>query len=250
MHSKFQWGMPLANVAASHHPILNKDVDIAWRILHKRTVTPQQLHQWSKRDRVDRRWRPGTTDHMCLDCPSDTGFWNRSAKILYHGLLASQPLQKKRILYSYSTLDTTPQHLANCLLVLAKTTICKTYLATKQFPPPHIGQPAHVQHEAATLDTQRNALQPVSEATGYTGKIHNGRSILNEQFRDYHTFHLSLGRSPKLSNFIIILYCKLYLIFNKTIIQKICQSIYLPLISQIQIVMWFRDYRRGLDWTH
>jgi hypothetical protein len=33
-------------------------------------------------------------------------------------------------LYGYSTLDTKPQQLANCLLALAKSTIYKTYLAT------------------------------------------------------------------------------------------------------------------------
>jgi hypothetical protein len=51
-----QWGMPLANKytpnwgAVYLRPILSKDGDIAWRILHNRTVTPQLLHQLSKRD--------------------------------------------------------------------------------------------------------------------------------------------------------------------------------------------------------
>jgi hypothetical protein len=56
---------------------------------------------------------------MFFDCPSVTAFWNHLAKLL-HELLDPHPLQKKLILYGYSTLDTTPQQLANCLLVLAQ----------------------------------------------------------------------------------------------------------------------------------
>jgi hypothetical protein len=67
-------------------------------------------------------------NHRSFDCPSVADFCNRLAKI-HHILLGPHPLQKKRILYGYSTLDTTPQQLANYLLVLAKTTIYKTYLA-------------------------------------------------------------------------------------------------------------------------
>jgi hypothetical protein len=49
---------------------------------------------------------------------------------MLHALIGSHPLHKKQILYGYTTLDTTPQQLANYLLALAKTTIYKTYLAT------------------------------------------------------------------------------------------------------------------------
>jgi hypothetical protein len=47
-----------------------------------------------------------------------------TAKLL-HELLGPHPLQKKLLLYGYSTLDTNPQQLSNCLLVLAKNTIYK-----------------------------------------------------------------------------------------------------------------------------
>jgi hypothetical protein len=47
-----------------------------------------------------------------------------------HELLGPHPLQKKLILYGYCTLDTSPQQLANYLLILAKTAIYKTYWAT------------------------------------------------------------------------------------------------------------------------
>jgi hypothetical protein len=63
--------------AVYHHPILSKDGDIAWRILHNRIVTPQQVHQWSKQDIVDCPWCTGTTgtiDHIFLNCPSATAF--------------------------------------------------------------------------------------------------------------------------------------------------------------------------------
>jgi hypothetical protein len=47
---------------------------------------------------------------MFFDCPLVTDFWNHLAKLL-HELLGHHPLQKKLILYGYSTLGTTPQHL-------------------------------------------------------------------------------------------------------------------------------------------
>jgi hypothetical protein len=65
---------------------------------------------------------------MFFDSPTVTAFWGRLTKTL-HDLLGPRPLQKRHILYGYPTLDTTPQQVANYLLVLAKTTIYKTYMA-------------------------------------------------------------------------------------------------------------------------
>jgi hypothetical protein len=58
--------------------------------------------------------------------PSVTAFWNSLGKIL-HELQALTHCRRN----GYSTLGTTPQQLANYLLVLAKTTVYKTYLAKK-----------------------------------------------------------------------------------------------------------------------
>jgi hypothetical protein len=102
-------------------------------------------------------WCPRTTatiDHLFFDCPSITAFWNSLAKIL-HELLGPQPLQKKRILYCYSTLDITPQYLADCLLVLAKPTVP----SNEQHPPPNARLPAHIPHEAAIPSVHRDAVQ-------------------------------------------------------------------------------------------
>jgi hypothetical protein len=74
---------------------------------------------------------------MFFDCPTVTAFWGRLIKTL-HDLLGPHLLQKRHILYGYPTLDTTPHQLANYLLVLAKTTMYKTYMATNsthQRPP-------------------------------------------------------------------------------------------------------------------
>jgi predicted XRE-type DNA-binding protein len=65
---------------------------------------------------------------MFLDCPSVIDFWNQLTNIL-HKLLGPYQLQKKQILYGYHVLHTTPKHLANYLIVLAKSTIYKTFLA-------------------------------------------------------------------------------------------------------------------------
>jgi hypothetical protein len=66
---------------------------------------------------------------MFFDCPTATSFWKSLTKTL-HEILGPHPLQKRHILYGYPTLNTIPQQLANYLLVLAKTTIYKTYTAT------------------------------------------------------------------------------------------------------------------------
>jgi hypothetical protein len=84
--------------AVYHHPTLIKDGDVAWWIPHNRIVTPQQVHKWNKRDTSDCSWCP---------CSSTAP--------------QSQPS---------GDVWTTPQLLANYLLVLAKTT-CSTH----QHPP-------------------------------------------------------------------------------------------------------------------
>jgi hypothetical protein len=61
---------------------------------------------------------------MFLDCPTVIDFWNRFTKTL-HKLLG----QKKHILYGYPVLNTAPQQLADYLIVLAKSTIYKTFSA-------------------------------------------------------------------------------------------------------------------------
>jgi hypothetical protein len=99
-----------------HRSILSKDGDVAWRILHNRIITSQQVQKWGKRDTTD------IMDHMFFKCPTATAFWVRLTKML-HGLLGPRPLQKRHILYGNTNLDTTPQQLANYLLILAKNMI-------------------------------------------------------------------------------------------------------------------------------
>jgi hypothetical protein len=141
------------------HPILSKGDDVTWRIQHNRIITPQQLHKWGKRDTSDCPGTTGTTDHMFFECPTVTVFWGHLTKTP-HDLLGPHPLQKRHILYGYPTLDTTPEQLANYLLVLAKTTIYKTYLATNSTHQ----QPADYQR------TFQNIL----------GKIQEGRIVLSD----------------------------------------------------------------------
>lgn len=75
-----KWGMPLAMStpnckAVYHYPIHTNHGDIASMTFHNRIVTPQQLHQWSKRQTVDCPWCPGVTatlDHIFFVCPWTT----------------------------------------------------------------------------------------------------------------------------------------------------------------------------------
>jgi hypothetical protein len=178
--------------AVYHHPILSKDGDVAWRILHNRIVTPQQLHKWGKRDTSDCPWCPGTTgtiDHMFFECPTAIAFWGHLTKTL-HDLLGPHPLQKRHILYGYPTLDTTPQQLANYLLVLAKTTIYKTYLATNsthQQPPDYQRMFRMRLQFRLHLEMHHSIWQHNNEIfTGYwlhrniLGKIQEGRIVLSD----------------------------------------------------------------------
>jgi hypothetical protein len=64
-------------------------------------------------------------------------------------------------IYGYSILDTTPQQLSNYLLVLAKTTIYKTCLATNSTHRHTPEYQRHVPREATILAVDRDALQPV-----------------------------------------------------------------------------------------
>jgi hypothetical protein len=65
---------------------------------------------------------------MFLDYPTVIDFWNQLTKTL-HKLLGPHPLQKNHILYGYSVLNTVPQQLANYLIVLAQSTIYRTFSA-------------------------------------------------------------------------------------------------------------------------
>jgi hypothetical protein len=130
-------------------------------------------------------------DHILFDWPTATAFWGEGLIKTLHDLLCPHPLQKRYVLYAYPTLDTTPQQLSNFLLVLAETTIYKTYLATNcthQQPPDyqrlfrmwlqfrlHLEMHHRIwQHDIETLTNywlHRKIL----------GKIQDGRIILNDQ---------------------------------------------------------------------
>jgi hypothetical protein len=126
---------------------------------------------------------------MFFEWPTVTAFWGRLTKTL-HDLLGSHPLQKRHILYGYPTLDTTPQQLVDYLLVLAKTTIYKTYLATNS---PH-QQPPDYQRMFRMRLQYRLHLQmhhsiwqhDIETFTSYwlhrniLGKIQEGRIVLND----------------------------------------------------------------------
>jgi hypothetical protein len=88
--------------------------------------TTESLHHMSSTSGVNgtQMTAPGAQEShepktTCSSTASVTAFWNRLAKIL-HELLGPHPLHKEPILYGCFTLDTTPQQLANYLLVLAK----------------------------------------------------------------------------------------------------------------------------------
>jgi hypothetical protein len=93
-------------------------------------------------------------------------------------------------LYGYSTLDTTPQHLANCLLALAKSTIYKTYLATNST---HRHTPEYQRMFRMRLQYRLYAemhyslwANDIDTFKSYwlhgniLGKIHDGKIILSE----------------------------------------------------------------------
>jgi hypothetical protein len=117
---------------------------------------------------------------MFFDCPSVTALWNRLAKML-HELLGPRLLLKKLMLCGYSTLFSTPQQLANYLLILAKTTICRTYLATNST---HRHTPVYQRMFRARLQYRLhtelhyslwNDIRQLQRLMNILGKIHDGK---------------------------------------------------------------------------
>jgi hypothetical protein len=94
-------------------------------------------------------------------------------------------------LYGYSTLDTTPKQLANFLLVLAKTTIYKTYLATnsthRHMPDYQCMFHMRLQYQLYTEMHYSLWANDMDTYRGYwlhgniLGKIHDGKIILSDK---------------------------------------------------------------------
>jgi hypothetical protein len=127
---------------------------------------------------------------MIVDCPQAAALWRRLTPTL-HALIGPHPLHKKQILYGYTTLDTKPQHLANYLLALAKTTIYKTYLATNN---PHTKPPdyqrmlrirllfrLHLEMHYSTRIDDVEKFKSYWLHENILGRLQKGRILLTEQ---------------------------------------------------------------------
>jgi hypothetical protein len=100
-------------------------------------------------------------------------------------------MSKKLLLYGYSTLDTTPQQLANCLLALAKSTIYKTYLATnsthRHTPDYQLMFRMRLQYRLYTEMHYSLWANDMDTFNSYwlhgniLGKIHDGKIILSDK---------------------------------------------------------------------
>ena len=179
-----------------HYPILSKDGDIAWRILHNSIVTPEKLHQWGRRTTPDCPWCTGirgTLDHMFLDCPAVKNIWISATTIL-NKLLGPHPLQKKLILYGYPQLNDTPQQLANYLLVLAKSTIYKTYMATNSTDRPttdywrlfrlRLQYRMYIEMHQSHYRNEMENFQKYWMYKNILGKLQDGRIVFNQEIFD------------------------------------------------------------------
>jgi hypothetical protein len=80
----------------------------------------------------------GTLSHMFLECPPANALWKRLNGTLQH-LIGPHNVDSKVIIYGYNPSSSTAQQLANCLIVLGKSTIYKTYMAAnaEHGPPPN-----------------------------------------------------------------------------------------------------------------
>jgi hypothetical protein len=127
---------------------------------------------------------------MLTDCSKVTPFWGRLTKTLY-ALIGPHPLHKKQIRYGYTTLDTTPQQLANYLLALAKTTIYKTYLATNNThtKPPDYQRMFRIRllfrlHLEMNYSTWKDDVEKFKSywlQENILGRLQEGRILLTEQ---------------------------------------------------------------------
>jgi exonuclease III len=189
------WKLGTPNWKAVYHPpILSQDGDIAWRILHNRIATPEQLNKWNQRQTADCPWcprSPGTLEHMLFECSTVTATWARLQKLL-HKLLGPHPLNRRLLLYGYSNLQNAPRHLANYLIVLAKTTIYKTYLATINHPhcrPPdywrmfrmRLQYRLHIEIHHSIWSNDMEHFRTYWLHANILGKQQDGKIVLNEE---------------------------------------------------------------------
>jgi hypothetical protein len=128
---------------------------------------------------------------MFLECPYVTNFWASLTKTL-HILTGLQQLHTKHIVYGLSDPHTTPQQLANYLIVLAKSTNYKTYIAATNST--HL-QAANYQHmlrlrlqfrlqlemHHAIWNNNLQTFQDYWLHKNVLGKISNGGIVVREE---------------------------------------------------------------------
>jgi hypothetical protein len=119
-------------ISLYQYPTDSKDGDNAWRFLHNTVVTPRRLYQWKKRKKDNCPWCDsvsGTVEHMFLECQHATRLWNQVEKLLER-LLGSHNINRKIVIFGYQRFYSTAYQLANCVIIMAKSTIYKTYMAS------------------------------------------------------------------------------------------------------------------------
>jgi hypothetical protein len=186
-----------------YHPIDGKGGDIAWHIPQNWVVTLRLLHQWNKHDTDYRPWYQATRVllNMFSNCPIAAILWNHLTGIL-NELPGIQDLTKELTVYGCRWLDTSEHHLANYLLVLAKATIYKTYMAVyERQRPTHtyhqiiwLGIQYHLyvdyHHRISKISVKRfSAFWPYKELLG---KIYKGQSILSNKLEGENAWTLEL----------------------------------------------------------
>lgn len=120
------------------HPSDRRDSDIVWRLLHSALVTPRKLHQWKIISSGLCPWckQDGNLSHMFFQCEQTKPIWNFVSTKL--AAINQSPLPTyEQLLVGYPG-KTPSAKLSNFILVLAKSTIYRSYMnVVKEDTPPN-----------------------------------------------------------------------------------------------------------------
>lgn len=117
-------------------PADKKDADITWRLFHNALVTPRRLHQWNILPSSNCPWceeKEGHLMHMFLECTQTKTIWDFTANKIK--ALSSKEITYEEALFGLPS-STQNSKICNYLLIMAKSTIYRTYMNIIKKPEP------------------------------------------------------------------------------------------------------------------
>lgn len=150
------------------YPTDRRDSDITWRLLHNALVTPRRLNLWKVISTGQCPWcnEEGNTMHMFLQCTQVKPLWNYvSSKI---AIINRSTLPNYEQLLVGFPANNPASNLSNFMIVLAKSTIYRSYMnVVKQQNPPI---PCYLKLYKRRLNYRLALEEHHSQVTGFYNK--------------------------------------------------------------------------------